>query len=337
MKKRIIALLALVAMMATMLTVPVSAELVYKGDFSNIPTSGNLDDMDEWAPYSPSASTTGFNDGAAYFSTLGEMHHLKFLNLSVGKNDPGKELFMKFDIKYATNDTQIRFFLYNGQHRINELTIDGHDAGKWNTYIAQIVMEDSAVKGYVLKRGPFDTREAAAQSTAEYTPVWSQNITTKTSYIATPYLNISVKSNGKTGSAFWLDNISVYEGGFSIDENAFTLDGQNVTSLSGVTAGELAVNTVVSDATKKIDTTSKNVRNILVAFDKTGKMVGCKVENVNVVGGITEMNAKLTLDAGDAAVIADDGYIAHYIWEGLQPVSAVPMTIGAAPITNVTN
>ena len=324
MKKRIIALLALVAMMATMLTVPVGATLEYEEDFSTLPASGKLDDLDEWTPYTPTASTIGFNDGAAYFNVPKELHHLNFQSMT-----RGSDVFFKFDIKYATNNSQLTLYLYNGEYRIWGETVNGHDEGKWNTYIAHLKNETNGTKYYIYKRGPFDTRELAAQSNGAYTLVKTGDGNPHT---AAPYINIQQSRNG-TGNAFWIDNITICSGGFSINKTEFKVDSTKINSVSNVTAGNLAADISISDASTMIDATSKTVKAILVTFDQDGKMVGCGTEDKDIKGGVTSIAPEFAISAADAVAIANNGYIATYIWSGMQPIGE-PIDLGTAPITS---
>lgn len=118
----------------------------------------------------------------------------------------------------------------------------------------------------------------------------------------------------------YFDNIRVYLG-TELMTNAVVNEESVVTSVEEVTAGEITASGTVSTTEAK-----EGLRKIMVAYDKSGKMIDFKSGMQNLYLGPNEVSATIELDDAEAAAIADGGYVGLYLWDGMLPyINAVEL------------
>jgi len=116
------------------------------------------------------------------------------------------------------------------------------------------------------------------------------------------------------------DNLRVYSG-TELMENAVVNEDNIVTSSEEVTAGEITASGTVSTTEPK-----EGLRKIMVAYDKSGKMIDFKSGTQNLYIGPNEVSSTIELDDAEAAAIADGGYVGLYLWDGMLPyINAVEL------------
>ncbi len=118
----------------------------------------------------------------------------------------------------------------------------------------------------------------------------------------------------------YFDNFRIFVGTEALN-GEISLDDTLVQSVQNITAGELAASNTVLTSTPE-----ENLRKIMVAYDKSGKMIdfSTSIQNLNI--GANDVSGKLILDDAEAAAIADGGYVGLYLWDGMLPyINAVEL------------
>ena len=112
---------------------------------------------------------------------------------------------------------------------------------------------------------------------------------------------------------FKFDNIRMVSGS-ELTANNIVLNGEAVSAVEEVTEGEITATAEVTSAVK-----TEGLRKIMVAYDKSGKMIDCATGTQNLGIGTTAVEGTLELDSSEAAAVADGGYVGLYLWDGMLP------------------
>lgn len=337
MKKQIIALIAVAATLATLLTVPVGAEVFVNDTFDTPPTSGNITDLSGWVAYDNVATNLGdssFEDGALKLQRStpenGSVKVRRVYTLTASTCDH----ILMWDAKFSDTH-KVLWSLCQGTGNSGRILQSSVNTGKIDTWFTfMIVVSDDGKKADLY----WKERDVSG-SLWNTTSNTGSSAATRTTTTFNLFINAS---GGYTLNGYMLiDNFRVFNGE-NIVSNDFKLDTTKLTTklqaVTDVTSGgmlksecEIYSGDVTFDA--GVLRTNKTVKAILVAFDKDGKMVGCSTENKDVKGGLTTLAPTLAIDETDAAAIKDNGYIATYIWNGMQPICDT-VDLGTAPISS---
>lgn len=335
MKKRITALFTLVAIMAAMATIPVSAQMYVNDDFDTPPTSGQLSDIPGWGFYNSHVNDSykgrvSFANGALKFEAPLSGGERPFWQKTYEVS--GTDHVIMLDVMHESASTRVSWQLRvpaDTNNRIISDTIRGGThfaADTW--YTVMIVVADNAAKARLYYK------EKAATDD-KWTLLFDKTNTQNAQGVTTFKLGFDCNP---VSDGFWMDNFRVFDG-INVISNSFKLDSTEIDAVTNVTvAGTLKTEIYTYSDNVLFDSNGvvqldKTYKTIMVAFDKDGKMLGCNPVDKPVKGGVTAITTELAIDAADAAAISDNGYIATYIWDGMQPVGEL-IKLGTAPISS---
>ncbi len=326
MKKRIIALLSLVAIMATMLTVPVSAELIVNDTFDGMTTKQDVIDAG-WAPYNYNASTNtpgmcgevSFPDGAFRIAYKDGVRYFWNRSYTV----PTQNHILMFDLKPEMNSAKVNFQFFIGSTRVTKQDHWIPIANEWYTYMFVVSGNATKVDGYYMKKDdPSGSWKKIVFNNGDANGTKPANTDTKFKF------GFDTGSREDQTGAISYDNFRVMAGSVSFDD--FVIGDTVIENVQDITAGTLKVNYEIDNvaADFAFDSTTNTyqlnetpVKAIMVCFDENMKVIDCKVEQKELsIGENNNLSSEITISSDDVAGINNSGYVGIYLWKGMQPL-----------------
>lgn len=319
MKQRIIALIAVIAVMAAMLTVPVGATVYLYENFNAAPSPNDLEGVNGWKPYdAPMKGTAEVVDGCAKFSPPTSSRLVWEKHYNVTENNYNH--IVMFDIMIDTATNQLNWQLFSKGTRSFQNTVEYLTKDVWYTFM--FVVANNGKSGALY----YKQRDAALDAP------WTKVTNTKTDVAdANGVFKITFDCYKLAADCHvYIDNYRIFTG-TNIRKDSFTLNTTAVDDVSDITAaGTLKANYDVYSSDVSFDSanvlqSTKTVKAIMVAFDKNNKLLDCSVQSRAFYGGTNSFSSQLTVSDDSTNDmyfnnIKDDGYVGVYLWNGMQPL-----------------
>ncbi len=343
MKKRIISLLAIVAMLSSLMVVPVNAAKVHTESYDAFTAADDPTVVASWKLYDNNSAYSGgvFEDGTLKFhrkpaieSSTGPIYSLQIVT-------NGEHPVIIFDFKQAIKDG-VGGYIYPGNGLRFSNTLSNPTANEWYTHMYRArydaTLNKEVVDSYI--KGPFATPEQKAA--AEWT--FRSTLTTQSDSKGTPAgLQINMNAASYEGQTIWFNNIEVHQGLYMSElkfqtsyndggapvETEVTTVGEIVDAAAAGT-GPVALETKIDfyDCNFAVGNTSNafgqtlDVYPVLLALDENGMLLDCNIvpKSINPIG----INNKVTVDFSNiTSYVNQIDKVQLLIWdsiEGMQPI-----------------
>ncbi len=333
MKKRIMSLLAIVALLSSLMAMPVNADMVHKENYDNFTADDNPTSVTSWVAYG-GATGASFEDGDLKIEKTESTTPIYDLRITTN----GDNMTLLFDMKQAKAQGVGGYLHTGGGSRLSS-SVSNPEAYKWYTHMFRV--RDNAETGkkeadWFIK-GPFETPEEKEAAT------WTKRGTltgiSDSGDSAGIRLNFGATNDTNLGQILWIDNIELHQGLYMSERKFQTsyIDGgapveTEVTTVDEIvaaaTAPAVALETKLDfyDCNFAVGDTAfgptLDVHPVLLALDENGMLLDCAIasKSINPLG----MDNKVTVGLPDiTSYVNQIDKVQLLIWdsiEGMQPI-----------------